>query len=46
VMVAQHPAPGSAPSRDVPAVDRARQDLGLRPCIGLDEATGRTLPLS
>lgn len=35
------PVPGAPPARYVPNVDRARQELGLRPLIGLAEGIGR-----
>lgn len=42
VTVAQAPDPGLEPSCYVPAIDRARTELGLKPLIGLDDAITRT----
>jgi dTDP-glucose 4,6-dehydratase len=42
IRVAQQLVPGAVPSRYVPCVDRARELLGLRPTIGLEECIRRT----
>lgn len=42
ISVARTPVPGAAPARYVPSVDRARELLGLRETISLDEAIRRT----
>lgn len=42
IHVAGVPVPGAAPSRYVPAVGRAKELLGLRQIVGLDEAIRRT----
>jgi nucleoside-diphosphate-sugar epimerase len=41
VQVAKPPEPGRPPERYVPATQRARDELGLEPWIGLDEAIDR-----
>jgi len=42
IRVAQKAVPGAAPLRYVPCVDRAREVLGLRETIGLEECIRRT----
>lgn len=42
VRVARQPAPGAVPARYVPCVDRARELLGLRPTVSLEESIERT----
>jgi nucleoside-diphosphate-sugar epimerase len=42
IHVAQNAAPGAAPSRYVPSVDRARELLGLHQTIALEENVRRT----
>lgn len=42
IRVARQPIPGVAPLRYVPCVDRAREVLGLRQTIGLEECIRRT----
>ncbi len=42
IRVARQPIPGVAPLRYVPFVDRAREVLGLRQTIGLEECIRRT----
>lgn len=42
ILVAQEPAPAARPARYVPAVSRAREQLGLRETIVLEEAIRRT----
>ncbi len=43
VRTAQTPVPGDRPARYVPAVQRARSELGLSVFIGLADAVARTL---
>ena len=43
VVVARKPIPGTAPSRYVPAVDRAQTELGLRAHVSLPDAIARTI---
>jgi dTDP-glucose 4,6-dehydratase len=43
IEIARQPVPGAAPSRYVPNVDRAAQELNLRPLIGLPEGIRRTV---
>ncbi len=43
VRTAQTPVPGDRPARYVPAVQRARSELGLSVFIGLTDAVARTL---
>jgi dTDP-glucose 4,6-dehydratase len=42
IQVAQSPVPGAASSRYVPSVDRAKQLLGLRETVSLEESIRRT----
>lgn len=42
VEIAGKPVPGALPARYVPSVERAAQELGLRPLIGLREGIRRT----
>jgi dTDP-glucose 4,6-dehydratase len=42
IHVAGQPSPGAAPSRYVPAVDRAKQLLGLEQTVSLEETIRRT----
>lgn len=42
IHVAREPVPGARPSRYVPCVDRARELLGLRETVGLEESIRRT----
>lgn len=42
ILVAQQPVPGVAPPRYVPSVTKARELLGLRETVGLEEAIRRT----
>jgi|HubBroStandDraft_1064217.scaffolds.fasta_scaffold00169_31 nucleoside-diphosphate-sugar epimerase len=42
IRVARQAIPGDIPVRYVPCVDRAREVLGLRPAIGLEECVRRT----
>lgn len=42
VEVAARPEPGAQPSRYVPSVRRAEQELGLRPTVSLEDAIART----
>jgi nucleoside-diphosphate-sugar epimerase len=42
IRVARQSVPGIAPLRYVPCIDRAREILGLRPTIGLEESVRRT----
>lgn len=42
IRVARQPLPGTAPQRYVPCVDRAREMLGLRQTVGLEECIRRT----
>src|ERR1700733_1794187 len=42
IHVACQPSPGSAPSRYVPSVDRAKQLLGLEESVNLEESIRRT----
>jgi nucleoside-diphosphate-sugar epimerase len=42
IEIARQPVPGALPSRYVPDVKRAEQELGLRPQIGLAEGIRRT----
>lgn len=42
IHVAKQPAPGALPSRYLPSVARARQELGLEAWVSLDEAIRRT----
>jgi dTDP-glucose 4,6-dehydratase len=42
IEIARQPLPGAAPSRYVPNVERAAQELNLRPRIGLAEGIRRT----
>jgi nucleoside-diphosphate-sugar epimerase len=42
IEVARTPIPGSLPSRYVPSVDKAANDLGLKSTVDLDEAIRRT----
>lgn len=42
IQVTQQAVPGAPPSRYVPCVDRAREMLGLRQSIGLEECIRRT----
>jgi nucleoside-diphosphate-sugar epimerase len=42
IIVAQQTTPGAPPARYVPCVDRAREVLGLRQTIGLEESIRRT----
>ena len=42
IRVARQAVPGIAPLRYVPCIDRAREVLGLRPTIGLEEGVRRT----
>jgi nucleoside-diphosphate-sugar epimerase len=43
IWIARPPNPEQAPERYVPCVDRALDDLGLRPVIDLEEAIRRTI---
>lgn len=43
VTIAHLPDPGRPPARYVPAIDRAREELGLSLHVGLSEAISRTL---
>jgi nucleoside-diphosphate-sugar epimerase len=43
VTIARLPDPGRPPARYVPAIDRAREELGLSLHVGLSEAISRTL---
>jgi dTDP-glucose 4,6-dehydratase len=43
VRIAQAPRPGTPAPRYVPATDRAREELGLRPTVMLPDAIARTL---
>lgn len=43
VEIAREPKLGQTPQRQVPNVQRAWAELGLKPRLGLDEALGRTL---
>jgi nucleoside-diphosphate-sugar epimerase len=42
IRVARQPVPGTLPPRYVPSVERARNILGLREMVGLEEAIQRT----
>lgn len=42
ILVAHEPVPGASPSRYVPDTSRARDQLGLRETIGLEECIRRT----
>ena len=42
IRIAKRPTPGAVPTRYVPSVDRARELLGLRQTIGLEECIRRT----
>ena len=42
IQVAGVPVPGSAPSRYVPSTNRARQLLGLKQTVSLEESIRRT----
>lgn len=42
IIQAKHGLPGSAPTRYVPSIERAKQELGLKVCVPLDEAIERT----
>jgi dTDP-glucose 4,6-dehydratase len=42
IHIARQPPPGAVPSRYVPSVDRARELLGLRQTIALEECIRRT----
>lgn len=42
IQVAQEPVPGAAVARYVPSLERARELLGLRPTVGLEESIRRT----
>jgi len=42
IRVAKSPEPNAAPSRYVPCVDRARDELGLHQTVGLEEMISRT----
>jgi nucleoside-diphosphate-sugar epimerase len=42
IHVARQPVPGAAPTRYVPCVDRAREMLGLRQMVSLEESIYRT----
>ena len=42
IRIAQQGVPGAAPLRYVPCVDRAREVLGLRETVGLEECIRRT----
>jgi dTDP-glucose 4,6-dehydratase len=42
ILVAQEPVPGALPARYVPSASRAREQLGLRETIGLEESIRRT----
>lgn len=42
IHVAGQPVPGATPSRYVPSIDRAKELLGLRPTVSLDETILRT----
>ena len=42
INLACQPSPGSAPSRYVPSVDRAKQLLGLEETVNLEESIHRT----
>lgn len=41
IEIARQPTPGAQPSRYVPAVDRVREELGLRPLLALQEQIER-----
>ncbi len=41
IEIARKPIPGAPKARYVPAVDRARKELGLRPAVGVEEAIRR-----
>jgi len=43
VQVAQQPKPGAAPSRYLPSIARAAEELGLAPRLDWREAVARTL---
>jgi nucleoside-diphosphate-sugar epimerase len=42
IEIARQPIPGAPPARYVPSIQRARQELNLRPLIGLAEGIRRT----
>jgi dTDP-glucose 4,6-dehydratase len=42
IHIARQPLPGAAPQRYVPCVDRARDILGLRESVSLEECIRRT----
>ncbi len=42
IQIARQPQPGVPPSRYVPSTQRARDLLGLRECVGLEETIRRT----
>jgi len=43
VLVAQTPLPGALPSRYIPSVDRARDELKLEPTVNLEDAIRRMI---